>query len=291
MRDSNLAFEAIGTHWQIAFERQNEKDIALQIHACIEDFDAKYSRFRDDSLIAKIAQHSGRFRLAADAEKIFNLYQDLYQVTNGAFTPFIGQALVDAGYDRVYSLQPKDEFRPLPRWDEVLDYHFPELVVKRPVQLDLGAAGKGYIIDLVGNLLRHAGCKDFCINAGGDILYFNDQNEPLKVALEHPAFSDQAIGVATILNRSICGSAANRRAWGKYHHIIDAKTLLSPRHILAVWVIASETILADALTTCLFFVEPELLASRYDFEYAIVYADYSLRHSSLFPGEFFIQSS
>jgi hypothetical protein len=45
--------------------------------------------------------------------------------------------------------------------------------------------------------------------------------------------------------------------------------------------------LADAMTTALYFVLPATLKKHYTFEYALLKNDYSLEYSSGFPGKFF----
>lgn len=286
-----FAFEAIGTHWQIDLseELSPERGEALlaQIHERISTFDRDYSRFRADSLIAQMSKRSGTYQLPADAEPMLDLYRDLYQATNGALTPLIGQVLVEAGYDAEYSLQSSVLHTP-PAWEEVLEYKFPELVLKKPALLDVGAAGKGYLIDVVAEIIENFGIHSFCVDAGGDMLQRAEKAETLRVGLEHPGNFDQVIGVATITNQSLCGSAGNRRAWGTFHHIINPHTLQSPRDILAVWTIAKTTLLADAIATCLFLVPAKSLLPKYQFEYALVRSDYSIERSPGFPGEFFV---
>ncbi len=282
-------FEAIGTQWHISFTYPDGQDwfaLRQKIDQRISAFDLVYSRFRTDSFVSKIAQGKGDFLLPSDAKELFDLYYRLYVLTGGKFTPLIGQALVQAGYDANYSLQPK-VLTPVPRWETVLEYQFPHLRVKAPVLLDFGAAGKGYLVDLVSDILVTAGCESFCVDASGDMYYRNSSMEKLRIGLEDPLNPEKVIGVAEICNQSICGSAGNRRAWGEYHHIIDSHYLVSPQNILATWVVAQKTIIADALATCLFFVSPEGLAENYDFEYLIMYKDFSVSRSSVFPAEIF----
>jgi thiamine biosynthesis lipoprotein len=201
-------------------------------------------------------------------------------------TPLIGQTLVQAGYDAEYSLKPGKLTTP-PEWDEVLKYNFPNLTLKKPALLDFGAVGKGYLVDIIGELLESQGVASFCINAGGDILYKTATGVKLDVALEHPANPDMGIGVAHLKNQSLCGSAANRRAWVDFHHIINPATLTSPKELSAVWVVADSGLLADALTTALFFVDQSVLQKHFDFAYALVSEDMSLAHSANFPAVFF----
>ena len=290
----SVSFEAIGTHWTIesfqALSATKWRQLLVLVEARIEAFDRSYSRFRDDSVVAEMSRQAGTYKLPGDAQPMLNLYHDLYSITDGAMTPLIGSTIAAAGYDAAYDLSkrilPEDLPAP-PKWEEVIEYDFPHLTLKRPVLLDFGAAGKGYLVDIIGALLQEHGVKDFCIDAGGDILYRMSTSVMMPIGLEHPGNPEQAIGVAQISNQSLCGSAGNRRAWGEYHHVIDAHSRTSPRHIKAVWVTAETALLADALTTALYFAPAKALARKYEFEFAAVMQDDSLVHSSGFPASFF----
>ncbi len=287
----HLQFEAIGTVWTLDFYQlaTSEQQAKLQdkIHRRINVFDKHYSRFRADSLVSAMAQRAGTYRLPRDAQKLLDLYHDMYEVTDGAVTPLIGQVLVDAGYDASYSLQP-GRLQPPPRWEAVLEYDFPNLTLREPALLDFGAAGKGYLVDIIGEMLEKHGVQSFCINAGGDVLYRQRGRAVLEVGLEDPDDPSQVIGVARLANGSLCGSAGNRRAWSGFHHIIDPRSLRSPQHLKAVWVVADSTLLADGLATCLFFVPAQELANLYTFEYAIVHQNGALEQSGQFPADFFV---
>ncbi len=279
-------FDAIGTHWSIElFDRDALPDgLAAAIRQRIDIFDKSYSRFRDDSLIAEMAHSPGNYLLPEDAKPMFDMYLDLYTQTNGDVTPLIGQTLVDAGYDAQYSFKPKVLNKP-PTWDDALTYTFPNLRVKHPVLLDVGALGKGYLIDIVADVVESFNLQNFVVDAGGDMI-IRGKNE-IKVGLENPDNTDEAIGFVRLQTGALCGSAGNRRKWAQYHHIINPKKLSSPDHIKAVWVTAESTMIADGLTTALFFVTPDKLQKQYSFEYAIVNSDNSLVCSQAFPGEFF----
>ena len=151
--------------------------------------------------------------------------------------------------------------------------------------LDFGAGGKGYLIDLVGQVLEENTIHEYCIDAGGDIL--QKSKTPIRVGLENPENVNQVVGVCTLANASICGSAGNRRAWGDFTHIINPKTLSSYGDIIAVWVVADTALVADALATCLFFVPASTLASAYEFEYVLIRKDHSIEKSANFKGQLF----
>lgn len=284
-------FEAIGTSWKIVLPETKVSDaepVIMAVKDRVAEFDKAYSRFRDDSIAASISKAVGSYRLPDDAKGMFDIYKNLYEVTRGKVTPLIGQVLADAGYDKKYSLKPKEKVAPAAVWDEVMSYEYPDLLVKKPVLLDFGAVGKGYLIDIVASLVRSKGIRSYTIDAGGDIAHLSEQGSPIKVGLEDPTDKAKVIGIAELPSgKSIAGSAGNRRAWDKYTHIMDPETAESPRHIQAVWAVADTAASADAVTTGLYFASSEALKQRFGFEYLVVNADRSAYTSPGFPGRLF----
>ncbi|PWU22933.1 hypothetical protein C5B42_04685 [Candidatus Cerribacteria bacterium 'Amazon FNV 2010 28 9'] len=293
-RNFSLQFEAIGTRWRVdVYEPVHERlclQIKEKIFGYIECFESTYSRFRTDSRISQLAQKKGKISLSSDEYTLFSLYERLYRLTNGIFTPLIGNLLVEAGYDETYSLQPSELHSP-PDWDNVLSVTDTTLELCSPALIDIGAAGKGYLIDRIGEILHAEGIHSFCVDGSGDLLVSDLHGEKLEVGLEHPLDTTQVIGIVRIQNESLCASAGNRRKWGQFHHIIDPHTLESPSAILATFVVAKHAMLADALSTCLFLVPSELLLHEFSFEYALVRDDLSLEVSPKFPGHFFTSAS
>jgi thiamine biosynthesis lipoprotein len=286
---SQYTFEAIGTHWQIDIDQDisalQYEQLNTAIQTRIAEFDKNYSRFRDDSLVTKMSQQSGTFVVPEDMKVMMDLYTNLYEVTDRLVTPLMGQVLSDAGYDAQYSLQQKNTLQKPPALPEVLTYNHPQFTITQPVLFDFGALGKGYLIDIIADILEQHGIQEYCVDAGGDIIQRG--TTALQVGLEDPSDTTKVIGVVELHNKSLCGSAGNRRNWANMHHIINPETLESVKNILAVWVVADTTILADGLTTCLFFVPPQTLTRLYSFEYLIIKDDYSIEQSVHFPAEVF----
>lgn len=294
MQKRQLTFEAIGTQWDIHIKSDIVdsiwKDLERAIKQRTEAFDESYSRFRDDSLVTKMAKQGGTFQLPEDAYPMLSFYKQLYDVTKGKVTPLIGQVISDAGYDASYSLQSKDLQLP-PAWEDVIDYDKHKLTLQIPALLDFGAAGKGYLVDQVGGILEEAGVQNYHVNAGGDMIYRTNGKSPLRVGLENPNDHSQVVGVATIVNQSLCASSGSRRKWGQYHHIIDPVSLQSPKHILATWVVAEDTMTADGLATALYFVDPIDLLKQFKFNYALLSSDMSLQYNRDFPVRIYTDDS
>lgn len=280
-------FEAIGTKWEVYLpERVRLTPLQRQIMSIIDDFDRAFSRFRPDSLVTKMSQQAGRYTLPESGDRLLTFYRQIYDASEGRVTPLIGQVMHDSGYDASYSLKPK-ALRTPPAWDEVMQHAGDVLILHKPALLDFGAAGKGLLVDVVGELLEQQGIADYLVNAGGDIRSRSTDGRSYPIGLEDPVNAAQAVGVVQLQNDSLCGSAGNRRAWQGYHHIIDPVSLASPRHLSAVWTTAQNTMLADGMSTCLYFIQPEKLLQRFEFEYAEVFADGSFEQSSAFPGNLF----
>lgn len=288
---TTFSFPAIGTKWQIDINSEiSEREIEIlkeKIFSFIGKFDQTYSRFIKNSWILEAAKklHVPQ-DIPGDFQPLFSLYESLYQSSNGLFTPLIGSLLVQAGYDDTYSLKEKVLTSP-PALGKAIEIHQDKIIFNKPVILDFGAAGKGYLVDIIGKLFIENGIKGFCIDASGDILHKDSENKKIRVGLENPDDPTTAIGVCELLNNSICGSAGNRRKWGKFHHTINPITLTSPDEIKATWVVADHAIIADGLATCLFLDPNPDHYKDFNFECVLLYKDNSAFISSNFPGKLY----
>ena len=280
-----FSFEAIGTTWSIDIYGQFNDQLKHTLINRIEQFDHNYSRFRNDSLVSRMSEKAGTYDLPEDADAMVCLYEKLYQITDGQVTPLVGDLLADAGYDKNYSFKPRSLHTP-ERWEDALEYKTGKLKLLKPVLLDFGAVGKGYLVDIVAAILEKHGVESFCIDASGDLLCKNLER-PEIIGLEHPDAVGSVIGTIELQNGALCGSAVNRRAWQKYHHIMNPKTLHSQEGIKAVWVQATTTTVADGLSTALFFCDPTKLSEHFTFDYALVRSDNSVEYSPNFAGSFF----
>lgn len=152
--------------------------------------------------------------------------------------------------------------------------------------VDVGAAGKGHLVDLVTTLLTDAGHGQVVVDASGDLRHTGPA--PTRVGLDHPTRPGHVVGVVELRNQSLCASATTRRTWGPgLHHILDARTGTPTRDVVATWVIADTAAVADALATALFFTDPTTLAAEFDFTYVRMNTSGHLDASTDLPGEVF----
>jgi thiamine biosynthesis lipoprotein len=285
-RVASWSFEAIGTVWQIDSEVELDDVVRRGVTRRIDEFDAAWSRFRDDSLVARL-RTGEPVVMPDDAAPLLATYDRLVALTSGAVNPLVGGSLERLGYDAAYTLRPTGAPLAAPPW-RTARWEAPRLTVPAGVTLDVGAAGTGCLVDLIAGVLADHGIDDATVDGSGDL--FHLRPAPLRVALEHPLDPRFAVGVAALpTGHALCGSAVNRRAWGDgLHHLLDARTGQPVRDVLATWVLAPRTLLADALSTALFFVPPAAVVDAFPGTAAVrMTAAQRLEAAGDFPGELF----
>lgn len=275
-------FEAIGTSWSIETSSPLD-DLKSELSQIIDDFDKAYSRFRDDSVIAAISKSAGTYALPENTHQLIDFYQELYEKTGGAVTPLAGNVLDAAGYDKTYSFVQKT-VNPAPSWEDVMKWKDGILETIQPTVLDFGAAGKGLLVDIVSQQLEAAGYSEYAVDASGDIRI---RGATERIGLENPYDPSSVLGLMTVSDASLCASAINRRAWGDWHHVVDPRTAKPVSGVIATWVVANETMIADGLATALFFVPAHRL-QNWDFQYVRLLIDGRIEHSDNFVGELYI---
>jgi thiamine biosynthesis lipoprotein len=283
------SFAAIGTTWTLTTQEPISSATFTRIRVEADLFDSLYSRFRTDSVVAELARNGGSRSFPETDAALFDLYDELYSLTDGAVSPLVGGALSHLGYDADYSLVRRPGSFPVPLWPETVQRSGQTgttVTLSEPAVLDFGAAGKGFLVDRISRLLVDAGHYEVTVDASGDLVHSG--GAPLRVALEHPFDPSKAIGVVELDNRALCASGSNRRVWGSgLHHILDARTAEPTADVIATWVIASSALLADGLATALFFAQPSALATRFSFEWVRMFSSGVAERSRTLPGELF----
>ncbi len=268
-------FEAIGTGWEIETGAPLTDDVRAAVTAEIERFDRTWSRFRDDSDVARLGRSGGSLS-APDAGPMLDAYRELDAATAGAVNPLVADSLEALGYDAAYSLRAREPRPALASWTSLLTWSADTVEAHGPALLDVGALGKGRLVDRVMAVLADVP-GDVVVDAGGDIRV---RGAGVRVALEHPFDARRAIGVVEVADGALCASAINRRAWGDgLHHVLDARTGQPVRTWAATWALAPEAMTADAAATALFFDGGPELAVRWGVEWVRMTTDGRVQRS------------
>ncbi|THJ66184.1 FAD:protein FMN transferase [Arthrobacter echini] len=282
----SFEFAAIGTSWRVDSSMPLLPAQRTELLRLAEDYDALYSRFRADSGVTALSASGGSLPLPPHGTALGRLLRSLHDLTDGAVSPLVGERLAEQGYDAGYSFVPTTAPSPARVWDAVLRWGGDTITVREPALLDVGAAGKGQLVDLMLEYLLSEGHDDVIVDASGDMRRSGPGS--ITVALEHPYDASLAIGTVELGSGALCASASNRRVWGDgLHHIIDARTGRCVDTVVATWVLAADAMTADGLCTALFFADPADLSRSFEFDYVLVYSDGRARLSDPLRGALF----
>lgn len=282
---STWTFEAIGTVWTLDTERPLSPAERGAVRQVIAEFDRDWSRFRPDSTVTRLSHEGGEVDAPLDAGAMLDAYVALDDATGGAVNPLVGDSLARRGYDARYTLLDRGASAAPATWRDLLRWSDDRLRLEAAATIDVGALGKGRLVDRVVDELDGAGGAWVVVDAGGDIAVSGTTQ---RIALEHPFDPTRAIGVWTVTDAALCASAVNRRAWGEgLHHVLDARTGEPVRAYAATWAVAPDAMTADAVATALFFDGGPRLAAEWGAAWVRMRTDGSVEWSPRCDAELF----
>lgn len=129
--------------------------------------------------------------------------------------------------------------------------------------LDVGAIAKGYAVEMACKEAESDGITNLLISVGGNVRAIGNRGDgtPWSVGIEGIKENGKEIAVPLGDSYSLVTSGDYQRYYTvdgeSYCHIIDPKTLFPPRYFSAVTVMASDSGLADGLSTALFTLSLE----------------------------------
>lgn len=236
------SFEKLGTKFIVKLPKEAFTDCFTEL----DRIEKKYSRFLETSILTKINNTRGWQKIDLETEKLI-LQGITYNLkTQGYFSLTVKSTLDKFGYDKEYTFRKKNTLT-LPNVGKKLQLKKGLLKLLKPI--DFGGLGKGYALDNLAKILDRKGIKKYFLNGGGDIKVKGEW----KIFLEHPDDNTKTIGYVMLKDQAIASSSANKRNWGKYHHLINPKIgKPSNSDIKSLFVIATKAIDADAYATALF---------------------------------------
>jgi thiamine biosynthesis lipoprotein len=130
--------------------------------------------------------------------------------------------------------------------------------------LGLGGIAKGYALDRAGEVLREAGFSSFLLQAGGQVLMEGRRGDRhWRVGIRDPRGGpDDYFATLDAENVSVSTSGDYESYFildgRRYHHILDPHTGWPAEGIRSVTIVAADATLADALSTAVFVLGPEV---------------------------------
>ncbi|MER5946264.1 FAD:protein FMN transferase [Streptomyces sp. NPDC001904] len=107
------------------------------------------------------------------------------------------------------------------------------------------AVVKGWSMQRAAELLRAAGARRFCLNAGGDVVA---SGGPWRVGIRHPERADKLCATVELTDGGVATSGRYERG----DHIIDGRTGRPATELLSLTVVATTLTEADSVATAAF---------------------------------------
>ena len=201
----------------------------------------KYSRFRDDNIIAAINQLNGNDMTTAalrtvpvdeETARLLDFAQLCFQLSDGLFDISAGK-LAHLWHFKGQTRPPNDaDIQALLAdigWQQVR-WQAPCLTLPLGMQLDLGGIGKEYAVDSVATLLQQHSQQAFLVNFGGD-MYANKarrNGRAWQVAIEDPQRLGSGERMIALTAGGVASSGDSQRFFEyegrRYGHILNPQT-------------------------------------------------------------------
>jgi thiamine biosynthesis lipoprotein len=158
----------------------------------VRRIEAKYSRYRDDSVTTAINRAAGGDAVAVDAETagLLDFGAALHASSDGRFdlTSGVLRRVWDFKAQRLPAPEQVTALLPLIGWPQV-EWKAGAVRLPRPgMEIDFGGIGKEYAADRAGALLLEQGARHGLVNLGGDVRVIGPvaDGTPWRIAIQHP---------------------------------------------------------------------------------------------------------
>lgn len=257
-----IRFSAMASECELRLALDEEARFAELAAAAIAEvrrIEAKYSRYRDDSLVARINRAAGEnwVTLDAETEALLGYAATLFESSAGKFD--ITSGILRRAWDfRQARVPDESELAPLLAlvgWNQVERSPGRIRLARRGMELDFGGFGKEYAADRAAALLAAKGVRHGYVNLGGDLHVIGPQadGQPWLIGIQDPRKEDALIASIPVHSGALATSGDYERyfevAGKRYCHILDPGSGYPAGYWRSVSVLAPVAIGAGSFAT------------------------------------------
>lgn len=253
------------------------EEICKGASGMLSALDDTLSRTKSDSLISTINDNAYSSAVDVDAAT-YNMLRSCTQlsdITGGAFDITLGNISDMWGFGKENVVKPDDaELKKLAgRKDyENIVFNADEQTIafsSDGFSIDLGAAAKGYAMDMMDTYLRNSGVTSAVVDFGGSVLTIGSNNGNSWNITVTADETNTSIGTLTVDEGYTATSNGAKRYVEydgvKYHHIIDPETAYpADSGVKSCTVYSGSGLISDALSTAFFVMGADKAAEFYD---------------------------
>lgn len=274
----HVSRSAMACRFEVTVAASEETGVAVATEALdeVDRLEAQLTVFRDSSEVSHVNAHAADqpVKISRTLFQLLTECKRLSASTGGAFDVTSGPLTRCWGFLRRVGRVPTGEEIQAARAlvgskHLLLDQN--ELTVqfaKPGLEINLGSIGKGYALDLAGDILSRK-LRGALLNAGASSMRAigsGERGEGWTVGLRHPRSKFRRLGVLRLRDCALSTSGNEEQFFDhegrRFSHIIDPRSGWPSEHVTSVSVVASSGALSDALATA-FFVGGRELAEEY----------------------------
>ena len=239
-------------------QRLDLDDVARQVHTLLGSLEARYSRYRVDSIVSVINQRAGSgifTEVDAETQALLDLAGRLWGASGGLFDITSGPLRQAWDFRAGGGADPAqiELTLPLVGWEQI-EWQGSSIHLPTPgVEIDLGGLAKEYAVDSAISLMRNLKVTSAMIELAGDVATIGDSNNtPWRVGIQDPEGTGSLCAVQ-LSNAAIAtsGNYARRIDFegGQYGHLLNPKTGWPVEGPTSVSVLDSHCLTAGAVAT------------------------------------------
>ena len=268
MSEVTIRFEAMASRCEVCLEldpRGPVADVAAANRlaglaiAEVCRIEQKYSRYRADSIVARINAQAGAAPVACDGETLalFAYADTLFDASGGLFdiTSGVLRQAWDFRRPRVPPAWQLDALCALIGWRRVEREGEGVRLPRAGMELDFGGFGKEYAADRAASLLLDEGVASGYVNLGGDLRCLGPRGDgrPWDIGIQDPRDPGRTIAGIPVARGALATSGDYERYFDldgrRYCHILDPRSGMPVRHWRSVSVLAPLATAAGSAAT------------------------------------------
>ena len=263
MRLHTHTFRAMGCDNELQLHAAGEEEagrVAAAVEAEVARLERRYSRYRDDSVVAAINRAAGGAPVVLDDESALLVdYAAICHAESGGLfdiTSGVLRRAWDFRSGRLPEASAVATLLPLVGWSRV-EWRRPRLRLPlKGMEIDLGGVVKEYAADRAAALCRERGIEHGLVNLGGDLHAIGPHPDgtPWAVGIRHPRRPGECIATVALRRGALASSGDYERYMEvdgrRYSHILDPRSgrpVDAPPQ--AVTVLADACLIAGSATT------------------------------------------
>jgi len=257
-----VTFRAMAAENEVQLHAASESEARTLAQLAINEvqrIEAKYSRYRPESVVSRINAAAGGAPVEIDDETqaLLNYADAVYRQSGGLFDATSGVLRRAWRFDsgRVPSDDELAAIVPLVGWPRVNRGGRHVRLPQAGMELDFGGFGKEYAVDRALAALASRGVKSAMVNLAGDLAIVgpHPDGEPWALGIRHPRREDAVVATLPVTSGAIATSGDYERFMeveGVRHcHVLDPRTGRSARGFQSVTVHATSCLVAGSATT------------------------------------------